>query len=83
MCSRGVLQWLQQCRKGRAVLLLRTLSAAMRTSPWMGLTRPAALESFSSRFWRTAAAAVSSRSFASILLTPSTCSHLSLCPHIT
>ena len=51
---------------------LRTLKAAMRTSPWVGLTSPEALESLSSRFCRTAAAAASSRSFASILLTPST-----------
>ena len=51
---------------------LHTFKAAMRTSPWMGLTSPEALESLSSRFCRTAAAAASSRSFASILLTPST-----------
>ena len=51
---------------------LRTFKAAMRTSPWVGLTSPEALESLSSKFCRTAAAAASSRSFASILLTPST-----------
>ncbi len=52
-----------------------TCRAANRTSPWMGLTRPEAFESFSSRFCRTAAAAASSKSLASILIMPSICNH--------
>ena len=55
-----------------------TCRAANRTSPWMGLTKPEAFESFSSRFCRTAAAAASSKSLASILFMPSICTHRTL-----